>query len=721
MKKIISLVLSLSMIMTATFVVKAEDKTIDAYSSKITTSQNNGIYKQNGNTGELTSNGKYGFSNGNSAVLMFRKVNFGTSGVAKAVVDLGGAQNNGINPTIKLYAYPAGTAPFINYSDNSFNYDTYNVSGSGAIVLQSSNTAIERTGDFSVDGTTNQFAGWGEGLNAFEIQIPLGSKMTGEYDIFVGTNYGTLHGISFVEYEKKATNYLAWNEYNRISNEHFLLDGKEYLHGVEKSGLIVYRDVDFGNVGVKGLNLELALSSANNAGITVFLVKKGDVYNEDWTLKEGYTESGNQIQKNGNNIASAGSKAFTAESDKNWKKETYTIDISNGTNYRGVYDVVIGVRNGIFYGMTFEMIEHETTSAYTKLAAEKAINLGDSTFSTSAKCYAMSSGSKKMVLYKNVDFGEKGANKIILDAKLFTNDAKGMRIYLVRPDEDQYTDELGRLNGYTLSQNYIMKDVDRVPGTMGTTFSTGYGVQKEVEINIADANYTDGPVITGVYNVYVGLEAGNFYGIQFVEAAALDVNTTEFSAKNYNSKTNYPLANMTTGKVTNWGDYWDAGAEKRYAMWYADFGNEAGLATVDVYYGVTKEYANCYVTLYADEFSENNILARGVLTYQEGMDWSTTDKYMTLPVKKTLTGVHKIYLSVENSPYLTGSNPAGNIVKFVFNNADNYTRINSTYGNEEHSSLIFNKENDNRVFHALAIYLNDRLIDVDADVITPIV
>ena len=491
--------------------------------------------------------------------------------------------------------------------------------------------------------------------------------------------------------------------------------------------LVLYRNVDFGNISANKIKLFASNTAGASGMMRLYLVRpEDDIYvDEKGYLSDKYVLNSNTFKEvaSGNTVQVTMGHQFTAT--KSWQKEEFVFDFADsyytGGPVSGVYNVYIGLDKGNFYGMQFEGLGLEPKSAYEEFTAAEAINFAGATYSTNAGCYSMSSGTR-MVLFRNVDFGNLGSEQV----KLFASNTAGasgmMRLYLVRPEDDIYVDEKGYLSDkYVLNSN-TFKEVasgNTVQVTMGHQFTATKSWQKEEFVfDFADSYYTGGPV-SGVYNVYIGLDKGNFYGMQFVERTPLNAWEDSFSGLNYTGKTTYPGVNTTIGTLNKWGDSWDDGAEKRYAMWYADFGSEEKLATVDVYYGIAEQWANCYVTLYADEIGEDNIIARGVLTYQESMDWATTDKYMTLPVKKTLTGVHKIYLSVEESPYLTESNPAGNIVKFVFNNADNYTRINSTYGNEEHSSLIFNKENENTVFHALAIYRNDKLIDAAVKVITP--
>lgn len=734
MKKLISVAVALSMMMSMTFAVKAEDTVIDAYSAKITASQNSGIFKNNGVSGTLTGN-KVALSQNGAAITMFQNVDFGENGVKSAVVDLAGDVSWN-NDWIRIYAYPAGTAPFIDYATMAYrDNNTYKCEG-GKLWRPNNGGEYENVGALTIDGTNVKFTGWNEGANAFEIPITGGNKLKGKYDIFVGANKGDFFGISFNKYEKTAYNSFAWNDYDYVSNENTVENQNNKLAFSNRASIIVYKNVDFGNVGIKSLNLEYApgKSDSNGAGsnINFYLFKQGELYDNAGNLNSKYKFDSSQVKYTEDDRAVIPNKyqGFKSAPGDEWKRATYKMEIENGCSYRGVYDVVIGMNWGDYWGMTFEPIAHDTVSAYGELNANQAINLGDKPYNTQK--HIKMTGGNNLVLYKNVDFGTDGASKI----KLFVSsdtERSNMNMYLVKPEGDAYVDEIGRLNGYTVTNNSL-KQIGantNVGGTMWYNFTLNNNWAQgggEITISFADANYNSNTPVTGVYDVYIGLTRGDFYGIQFLQADPaedykLDVATTEFSAKNYYKKTTYPSATSSTGVFGAWGNEWDHGANKRYVEWYADFGNTASLKTVDIYYGVDKDYANSYATIYADEIAESNIVARGVMKYQDGMTWGASNKYMTLPVVKELTGVHKLYLCVEDSPYdwcnETSGNPAGDITKFVFRNASNYTKIDEAYVGEQHSSLIFNKESNTKILHALAVYVDGNLEKVSVNTISP--
>ena len=192
MKKLISMVLALSMMMSISFMAKAEEASFDAYSGKITALQNSAVF---GNNGSYSATGnRIQFSNG-GGVVMYRNVDFGENGVKTAIVDLAADAVN--TAVLKIYAYPAGTAPFI--KNNTFDYDTYKVESGFIWSRTVAGQEADCIGMINIDGTKNKFSGWSEGNNAFEIPITAGNKLTGKYDLFIGANYGDFYGISFEE------------------------------------------------------------------------------------------------------------------------------------------------------------------------------------------------------------------------------------------------------------------------------------------------------------------------------------------------------------------------------------------------------------------------------------------------------------------------------------------------------------------------------------------
>ena len=566
MKKIISWIVALSMMMSMVLTVNADETetSLDAF-TKLDGTKITKVFKKNGTEGSVSDN-KVALSNEHSAVMMYRNVNL-DAGVDKAIVDLRAATTDAAN--IKIYAYPAGTAPFIDYTDNSFIRDTttsgkdYNCEG-GTLWKPSNGGEYTNVGTLSIaPDTDNVFAGWStEGV--YEIPITGGGALRGNYDIFVGANYGDFYGISFTEHKNNAYEYMP------ITNA-------------------------------------IALGTTEVA-----------------------TESG----------------------------------------------------------------------------------------STFVRC---SSAPQSLIVYKNVDFGEMGAKAMSVFAG---GGNANLNMYFVRPDADNYTDKAGKLiNGYTVNGNSLKAEGagSNVGGTLwkNLTIPTSWS-SNEVFFNLSEAHNGGNAFsmsLTGVYNVYVGLTYGNFYGIQFAEFTeadlALDINGTEFSAKNYYKKATYPSADANTGVFGAWAN---GGANNGYAMWYANFGETAAVKTVDVYYGAAKVNAGAYVSLYADEVTEENRIARGVMTYQDGMDWGVSDKYITIPVTKALTGIHKLYLKVETSGYTTSDDGAGDITKFVFNDVSGYKQTSNVYGNALHTSVIYNNADDSaQVMYIAAIYdEKDRLVNVAA-------
>lgn len=499
-----------------------------------------------------------------------------------------------------------------------------------------------------------------------------------------------------------------------------------------QSAVMMYRNVDLG-AGVDKAIVDLRGDATYKANIKIYAYPAGTAPFIDYTDNsfirdttpgsgKNYNCEGGTLWKpsNGGEYPTVGMLSIAPNTDNvfaGWSTEgVYEIPITGGGALRGKYDIFVGANYGDFYGITFT--EHKN-NAYEEMPITNAIALG-STNVTGNKVVC-STGQQKLIVYKNVDFGKLGAKSMTVYAG-GKDSIINLNMYLVRPENDKYTDSDGNLiNGYTVSNNSLQAegDASTVGGTLWKNFDDPKNWEKTaLFFNLNEAKSGDNQfnmAVYGVYNVYVGLTFGDFYGIKFTEYTesdlALNISETEFSAKNYYEKATYPSANKDTGVFGQWADGKDG---NNYAMWYANFGDTASAKTVDVYYGAPKENAGAYVSLYADSVSEENRIARGVMTYQDGMYWGVSDKFITIPVTKALTGIHKLYLKVETSGYPTSIDGAGDITKFVFNDVSGYKQTSNVYGNALHTSVIYNNADDNaKVMYVAAIYDgNDRLVNV---------
>ncbi len=166
-----------------------------------------------------------------------------------------------------------------------------------------------------------------------------------------------------------------------------------------------------------------------------------------------------------------------------------------------------------------------------------------------------------------------------------------------------------------------------------------------------------GKSLTGSHTLYVVFEGekgfASFNGLRFMSPKGLTdlLNTTNLD------EIGGGAILPGSGMIESFNIY---GA---YAKWEdIDFGDEEKLLQVEVYYGVGATHTGCAVEIRLDD-PDGEIIGRGRMTEAGG--WSSKNTYFTANLYRGITGIHDVYVRVQDHPEMTLTR-AGNIRSLQF-------------------------------------------------------
>lgn len=233
-----------------------------------------------------------------------------------------------------------------------------------------------------------------------------------------------------------------------------------------------------------------------------------------------------------------------------------------------------------------------------------------------------------------------------------------------------------------------------------------------------------GKALTGVHTLYVTFEGEKGFcslkGIYFENTRNVD--ELLFNTQTYSAGSETDRWNSSNGMFEGFN------MQGAWARWdLIDFGTETTNRTVTFQAGVGLPFRNALIRLRLDS-ETGPIIAEATLKDAPGMDW-TVPVTLTAPVIAEVVGLHSIYLTVENGPYMEGDHKAGNIWEFSFAPQDEKIMVNSEIlgytGNPQELSttVTFIKDAEltaARVMVATAAYdQTGKLIGIDMQTVKP--
>ncbi len=228
--------------------------------------------------------------------------------------------------------------------------------------------------------------------------------------------------------------------------------------------------------------------------------------------------------------------------------------------------------------------------------------------------------------------------------------------------------------------------------------------------------------LSGVKTVSVSSDVACAVGnAKFLGAVSIDDDVLGVS--------NYSESNANVSE-TRFGGFNDG---TQYVKWTnVDFGNTEALRKVTFTYGTTKDYQNTVMTLRLDAI-DGPVIAKADAKYADGIGWEAPVT-TTVSAIKGVTGVHTVYLTVEEGEYTEterGQGGGHTLAANIF--GVDFEKVSDTYFVSHDEAILYNKqtseyekkasnavltfigaEDVSNVIFAEAIYnAQNKLIDID--------
>lgn len=448
------------------------------------------------------------------------------------------------------------------------------------------------------------------------------------------------------------TNMVDCYSYHKSTGKNFAPNESHF--GNTSAGVyIVYKNINFGNGGASHIKLNYS-TYGNYDGILEFRKNSAD----------------------GELLAS-----YESQNNNFWySPEKRTKQIINPMSAVGRFDLYVVIKNNTFgnlYGFEFvkQQSAYEPVDAYAALDRFCGIpeeNIGENgiLFNADNPLLLGDDSSRNVEYY--VNFENKNAADIVIDAEVEIGGR--MRIY----------------NDCTSGELLFQTVIAAKDGKQ--TFKVGE--------KISELKNTQNLCI--VFENSVRLTFKNFYFVSEGEIKTID--DTIFDVKNYDE------INKAVDKENYIGSMDLAGA---WVKWESvDFGTDVWPRKVSVRYGIGDGYSGSVMNIRIDS-PDGEIIASVPFDYQEGINWGNP-KTAETPMLKGITGIHDIYVTVDEGEYLTLWK-AGNIFDIDFEpvNKKYFVSYNlSGYINDPQkilSVLTFLNDEDNPqgIVYVLAAYSKD--------------
>ena len=478
----------------------------------------------------------------------------------------------------------------------------------------------------------------------------------------------TAYADDFVLHNQK--NYDAYTytkmvdcySYHKAAGKNFAPQ-KNYFSNTSDGVYVVYKNMNFGTGGASHIKLNYS-TYGDYTGILEFRKNSLD----------------------GELLAS-----FNSENNHFWyDPEIRTKQIINPFDATGRFDLYVVIKQSTFgnlYGFEFvkQQSAYEEINAYQNLdrykgIPETSVTEAGITFKVEDPLLLGDDYSRNAEYYMN--FEDSDASQIVVDVDAEIGGR--MRVYQDCP------------SGELLGQ-FIL--------------SAGNGQQTfDVSEKISALKGTQNLCI--VFENSVNLTFKNFYFVRGTTKKTID--NTVFTAENcdefhYATDKGTYIGNMNlTGAWVKWED--------------VDFGDDIWPRKMTVSYGLGSVYHGSILNVRIDS-PDGEIIAKANIDLQKGINWETP-KTTVSPMIKGITGIHDVYMTIDNGEYLNEWK-AGNIFSVDFEpvNSKYLITYNVTgYINDPQklsSVLTFLNDDDNpeEIVYIMAAYTSDgKLIAYDYDV-----
>lgn len=478
----------------------------------------------------------------------------------------------------------------------------------------------------------------------------LDSAITGIHTVFVtftAPGVGNFRCFQFMEKSPKHA-YSTINAYEPDAYRNLAVRGpQDYdantIGGIQTDSFAAYRHVDFGGLGVTGVEAEYAVAGAQYAGKEIyFWIYDGDP--ADVTVQDGRLYSGGVAV--GRRIGSV-----TTVDTGGWGGEYFSV--TQGT----VWDGKITGRHTVYITFSaagvgnirsFKFAERQPGNAFAAIKA----NMPDASFdlqirpdnSLNDPNTIANSSAATFAAYQHVDFGENGIAGVEME---YANDSAGkivdFWIY------DGALDDLTVSGGKLYSNN---QEVGQKIATLSTQNSAGWGNF------ITSAGTVNNRMIKGIHTVILtfhSIATGNIRSFRFIERQPADA----FVDIQANSTDFYENVNVRFEGVNDENTIGGVSINSYAAYDSVDFG-ERGIASVSANYAVDTQYAGKTMYFWIYDGNADGLIAEGGVLKLNGEQvgtkiaelttvntggWTTFTTSQGTAVQKDVTGKHTLYIT----------------------------------------------------------------------------
>ncbi len=467
------------------------------------------------------------------------------------------------------------------------------------------------------------------------------------YVTFTATGVGNFRSFQFVEKQPKDA-YSVINAYEPDAYGNLAVRGPQNddpntIGRIQTDSFAAYRHVDFGALGVIGVEAEYAVDGAQYAGKEIhFWIYDGapaGVTVQDGGLYSGGVAVGHRIG------------SVTTVDTGGWGGEYFSV--TQGT----VLDGKITGRHTVYLTFSaadvgnirsFKFTERQPTNAFTAIKA----NMPDASFdlqirpddSLNDPNTIANSSVSAFAAYQYVDFGETGITGVEME---YANDSAGKVVDFWIYD--------GALDGLTVSDGKLYRnnqEVGQKIATLSTQNSTGW------ENFITSVGSASDRMVKGMHTVIITFHAiatGNIRSFRFIERQPTDA----FSDIQANSTDFYENVDVRFEGVNDENTIGGVSINSYAAYDSVDFGDK-GIASVSANYAVDTQYAGRTIYFWIYDGSTEGLAAEGGILKINGEQvgtkiaelttvntggWQTFTSSQGNAVQKNVTGRHTLYIT----------------------------------------------------------------------------